>query len=135
MSCNSIILLCLLPAKYVQNASVTLLGVHIWVFLLRGTQSYFACYNSVRKLKQFNVQIAHPNFPNRNNSTIFTLISSKPTTRKQKKARKTRGLELLSDIEDLDIMLGGRHSEIEENVSSNLARRPESTNSNLFENN
>ena len=58
-----------------------------------------------------------------------------PTTRKQKKARKTRGLELLSDIEDLDIMLGGRHSEIEEKVSSNLARRPESTNSNLFENN
>ena len=43
-------------AKYVQNASVTLLGVHIWVFLPRGTQSYFACYNSVRKLKQIIVQ-------------------------------------------------------------------------------
>ena len=29
-----------------------------------------------------------------------------PTTRKQKKARKSRGLEMLSDIENLDIMLG-----------------------------
>ena len=28
-----------------------------------------------------------------------------PTTRKQKKARKTRGLEMLSDIENLEIML------------------------------
>ena len=30
-----------------------------------------------------------------------------PTTRKQKKTRKSRGLEILSDIENLDIMLGG----------------------------
>ena len=29
-----------------------------------------------------------------------------PTTRKQKKARKSRGLEMLSNIENLDIMLG-----------------------------
>ena len=42
---------------------------------------------------------------------------------------------MLSDIENLDIMLGERHSEREESVNSNLARRPESTNSNLFENN
>ena len=33
-----------------------------------------------------------------------------PTTRKQKKTRKSRGLEILSDIENLDIMLGGDHS-------------------------
>ena len=32
-----------------------------------------------------------------------------PTTRKQKKARKSRGLEILSDIENLDIMLGENH--------------------------
>ena len=32
-----------------------------------------------------------------------------PTTRKQKKARKSRGLEMLSDIENLDIMLGENH--------------------------
>ena len=31
-----------------------------------------------------------------------------PTTRKQK-ARKSRGLEMLSDIEKLDVMLGGNH--------------------------
>ena len=32
-----------------------------------------------------------------------------PTSRKQKKARKSRGLEMLSDIENLDIMLGENH--------------------------
>ena len=32
-----------------------------------------------------------------------------PTTRKQKKARKSRGFEVLSDIENLDIMLGENH--------------------------
>ena len=58
-----------------------------------------------------------------------------PTTRKHKKAKKSRGLKMLSDIENLDIILGERHSEREESVNSNLARRPESTNSNLVENN
>ena len=58
-----------------------------------------------------------------------------PPTRKQKKAGKSRGLEMLSDIENLDIMLVERRSEREESLNSNLARRPESTNSNLFENN
>ena len=32
-----------------------------------------------------------------------------PTTRKQKKARKSGGLEMLSDIEKLGIMLGENH--------------------------
>ena len=32
-----------------------------------------------------------------------------PTTRKQKRARKSRGLEMLSDIENIDIMLGENH--------------------------
>ena len=32
-----------------------------------------------------------------------------PTTRKQKKARKSRGLEMLSDIENIDIMLSENH--------------------------
>ena len=58
-----------------------------------------------------------------------------PTTRKQKKARKSRGLEMLSDIENIDIMLGERHSEREESVNSNSVRRPESANSDTFENN
>ena len=52
-----------------------------------------------------------------------------PTTRKQKKARKSRGLEMLSDIENLDIMLGENHfdtSEREGSLNSNLPRRSRS---------
>ena len=59
-----------------------------------------------------------------------------PTTRKQKKARKSRGLEMLSEIENLDIMLGGNHFdtvEREESLNSNFARRPESANTNNVE--
>ena len=61
--------------------------------------------------------------------------SPMPTTRKQKKARKSRGLEMFSDLENLDIMLGSRQSEREESVNSSHTRRPDSVNSNLFENN
>ena len=49
-----------------------------------------------------------------------------PTTRKQKKARKSREQEMLYDIEKLDIMLGENNLEREESESSNLGRRPES---------
>ena len=42
---------------------------------------------------------------------------------------------MLLDIENFDIMLGERHSEREDIVNSNSARRPESALSNLFENN
>ena len=45
-----------------------------------------------------------------------------PVTRKQKKARKSRGIEMLSDIENLEIMLGENH------YSRNV--RDESVNSN-----
>ena len=58
-----------------------------------------------------------------------------PTTRKQKKARKSRGLELLSDIENLDIMLGERHSERDVSVDRNSVRRQDSNTSDMFENN
>ena len=37
-----------------------------------------------------------------------------PTTRKQKKARKSRGAKELSDIENLDIMLGENNPEDDE---------------------
>ena len=53
-----------------------------------------------------------------------------PITRNQKKARKSRGIEMLSDIEYLDSMLGKNHfnrSKRDENLNSNCARRPEST--------
>ena len=61
-----------------------------------------------------------------------------PTTRKQKKARKSRGLEMFSDIENLDIMLGANHfdtRERDESLNSNLARRPESVVSDDLQNN
>ena len=48
-----------------------------------------------------------------------------PTTREQKKARKSREQDMLSDVENLDIMLGGNSLDREESVSGNLGRRPE----------
>ena len=54
------------------------------------------------------------------------------TTRKQKKARKSRGLEVLSDIENLDVMLGENQfngMSREESLDSNSAERPEINNS------
>ena len=60
-----------------------------------------------------------------------------PTTRKQKKARKSRGLEILSDIENLDIMLGGDRyngTERERSLDSNSVRRRESVISNNLDN-
>ena len=60
-----------------------------------------------------------------------------PTTRKQKKARKSRGLEILSDIENLDIMLGENHfneTESDESLDSASVRRHDSVMSNSLEN-
>ena len=60
-----------------------------------------------------------------------------PTTRKQKKARKSRGHEMLSDIENLDIMLGESHfntREREGSLNSNLPGRYRSSVSNESEN-
>ena len=59
-----------------------------------------------------------------------------PTTRKQTKTRKSRGLEMLSDIENLDVMLGGNHfneTEREGSLDSTLMRRHESVVSNNLE--
>ena len=61
-----------------------------------------------------------------------------PVTRKQKKARKSRGIEMLSDIENLDIMLRENHysrNERDESVNSNQARGPRSVPRDEFENN
>ena len=60
-----------------------------------------------------------------------------PTTRKQKKARMSRGLEMLSDIENLDIMLGENYfnsREREGSLNGNLPRRPRSFASHESEN-
>ena len=56
-----------------------------------------------------------------------------PTTRKQK-AGKSRGLEIISDIEYLDMMLGGIHFYRDESQDSILASRPESANCNASDN-
>ena len=60
-----------------------------------------------------------------------------PTTKKQKKARKCRGLEILSDVENIDVMLEENHfngTDREESLDSSLARRPGSATSNNFGN-
>ena len=52
-----------------------------------------------------------------------------PTTRKQKKAGKSRGLEMLPDIENLDIMLGENHfnrKERDVSLNSNHTERSDS---------
>ena len=59
-----------------------------------------------------------------------------PTTRKQKKARKSRETAMLSDLENLDIMLGGDHfnrNVRSESLNSNQARRPNSLFGDEFE--
>ena len=43
-----------------------------------------------------------------------------PTTRKQKKARKSIEVEMLSDIKTLVVMLGGNHLERDESETSVL---------------
>ena len=61
-----------------------------------------------------------------------------PTIRKQKKARKSRGIEMFSDIENLGNMLGENHidrNERDESLCSNRAGMPENTFGNEFENN
>ena len=53
-----------------------------------------------------------------------------PTARKQKEARKSRELEMMSDIENLDIMLGENHFDMRErdgSLNSNLPRRSRSS--------
>ena len=60
-----------------------------------------------------------------------------PTTRKQKKTRKSRGLEVLSGIENLDIMLGGNPyngTERERSLDNNSIERRGSVISNNLDN-
>ena len=58
-----------------------------------------------------------------------------PTTRKQmSKARKSREANMLSDIENLDIMLGSNHLEREGSELSNSVRRPETPSYNALVN-
>ena len=85
--------------KYVENVIITLSEVYIPVFFSGGTQSFY--YNSIC-YAFLDCEIRSP-------IKIFQLETSMPTTRKQKKVRKSRGLEKLFDIENLDIMHGEDH--------------------------
>ena len=61
-----------------------------------------------------------------------------PTTREQKKASKSRGIEMLSDIVNLNIMLGENHfnrNERDESLTSNHAGRSENALGGECENN
>ena len=53
-----------------------------------------------------------------------------PTTRKQKEARKSREAEMLSDINNLDFMLGGNHLERTRSEFSDHIRGHDSPNCN-----
>ena len=57
-----------------------------------------------------------------------------PTTRKQKKARKSRGQDILSNIENFDIVLGGNHFDREESEDIILARMQKSESCNASDN-
>ena len=55
-----------------------------------------------------------------------------PTTRKQKNARKSREVDMLPDIENLDVMLDGNRLERDESEISNHGKRPESASYNTL---
>ena len=49
-----------------------------------------------------------------------------PTTRKQNKARKSKDVDMLSDVGNLYVTLGGNQSKRDESEISNYGRKPES---------
>ena len=53
---------------------------------------------------------------------------------KKSQARKSRETDMLSDIENMDIMLGSNHFEREESEHSNSVPRPESPSYNALSN-
>ena len=58
-----------------------------------------------------------------------------PTTRNQKReVRESRDADMLSSIENMDIMLGTNHFERDESELSNSVRRPESPSDNALVN-
>ena len=58
-----------------------------------------------------------------------------PTTRKQKsKARKSREADILSHIENIDIMLGSNHFERQKSELCNSVRLPETPSDNALSN-
>ena len=80
-------------------------------------------------MKTFIIQTVSLLISGKDNSSIQPGPVLVPTTRKQKKARKSRGLEILSDIENLDIILGDNHfndTRRDESLDRTSIRRQES---------
>ena len=65
-------------------------------------------------------------FFQQNSSAIYNRTFLIPSSRKQKKARKSRVVDMLSDIENVDVMLGGNQLERDESETSNYGRRLQS---------
>ena len=93
--------------------NVTLSRVYVPMFSLRWTQFFQLSYHS------HALKISKTDFLIKYYNQDFLM----PTTRKQKKARKSRGAEMLSDIKSLDNMSGGNHLEREESEYSDPSRR------------
>ena len=105
----------------VKNVSVILEAVYKSAFAERGHLLKFTWPSEDVFSKQYFCS-----FPVLNNWTIWPGFVLMPTTRKQKKAKKSRGLEMLSDIKNLDIMLGENTREREGSLNSNLPKRSRS---------
>ena len=95
-------------------------GVYIPVLLMRRTQF---CKPVLRIRLVLNPQ--NTIFRSEALQILFLGFSPMATTRKQKKARKSRGLPLLSGIENLDIMLAERHLVRDESANSSRVIQPE----------
>ena len=121
-------------SKYVKNVCVSSFQRYKYPYPCRKAHTlyFFPFDKDVHKYKRF-----HCLFSGIDNSSIQLGSVLMPTTRKQRKARKSRGLEILSDIENLDIMLGenhlndtGRHGSLD----GTSIRRQESITSNNLKN-
>ena len=111
--------------KYVKNAPVILGRVYIAITLFGRTQPGKLFYRSTLFNKtSFPIKIIQ----------TFTIGVSMHSTRKRKKPRKYRGQQMLSDIENLDRMLGANIFDREESEVIILARRPESASCNASDN-
>ena len=123
-------------SKYVKNVCVCVSSFQKYKYpypCRKAHTLYFSSFDKdVHKYKRF-----HCLFSGIDNSSIQTGSVLMPTTRKQKKARKSRGLEILSDIENLDLMLGENHfndTGRDGSLDGTSIRRQESITSNNLEN-
>ena len=96
--------------------------------VITNVDAYFQCHYGVQFVLFYHhshaLNISKPDFLLKYYKRDFLM----PTTKKQKKARKCRGAEMLSDIANLDFIVGGNHLEREGSEFSDSIRRPDSPN-------